>query len=58
MAIYAILTRFIGCKSPSEKFITIGHVVGSKARAEAKAEQERKRHPQDEYRVVYVRKSL
>jgi hypothetical protein len=58
MPLYAIQTRFIGCKNPSEKFITIHHVFGSKAKAEAKAQMERKLHPQDEYRVVYVRERV
>lgn len=58
MAVYAIQARFVGCKNPSDKFITIGHLVGSKKKAEEKAEIERKRNPRDEVRVVYVRERV
>ena len=57
MALYAIQTRFIGCKNPSDKFITIAHCMG-KCRAEARARKERMLHPQDEFRVVYVREKV
>ena len=58
MAVYAIQSRFVGCKNPSDKFITIGHLVGSRKKAEEKAERERKRNPRDEVRVVYVRERV
>lgn len=58
MAVYAIQARFVGCINPSDKFITIGHFVGSKKKAEEKAERERRRNPRDEIRVLYVRKKV
>lgn len=57
MALWAIQTRFIGCKNPSDKWMTISH-SSSKKRAIERAEIERKRHPNDEFRVVFVRNSL
>jgi hypothetical protein len=58
MAVYAIQARFIGCIKPDEKYITIGHLVGSKKKAEEKAERERKRDPMSEVRVMYVRERV
>lgn len=57
MALWAIQTRFIGCKNPSDKFLTIGHST-SKKQALERVERERKSDKMSEFRVMYVRESV